>query len=113
MDKAAAYRKLIGEYGAEAVADRLLAKWRSDPDAAGKWERLACKVAEATEPRPTMASLLVLQKLADGRTYEQAAWELGKSPNTVRRQLVAARQRMGKRKGAAIVADAIRKGWIE
>lgn len=41
----AAYSELVAAYGAARVADTLLARWLTDPDADVKWERLAHRLS--------------------------------------------------------------------
>lgn len=41
MEKTEAYKKLVEEFGEEAVADAILAKWLADEEGTESWMRLA------------------------------------------------------------------------
>lgn len=120
-DRVAGYATLVSTFGPEAVADKLLAKWLADPDAGQKWERLgaAVNLAEfelAKRPRApatlTPAEVAVLTLRANGHGSHASGRLLRKSPETIKKQLATARQRLGARNLCHAVTLAYRQGIL-
>lgn len=121
MDKAAGYKQLVDRFGVNSVADRLLQKWLSDPDADEKWERLAAHIEIAVlqkEPQPTKRRpykyWVILWYVSMGFSEIATAEQLGVSRDTIKMELKYARRKLGMVGGSlpAVVAKAYRLGMI-
>lgn len=110
----------MAEFGEGDVADRLLAKWISDPDAGDKWEHLWAVVEAAPEiSAPTTGGRpyrywVVLWYFSMGYRRSQIAEQMGVADETIKQQLKYARARLNLagEPMARVVAEAIRQGLI-
>lgn len=125
-EKTAGYKQLVKQFGAAAVADRLLAKWISDEDATEKWEKLSADVEVRLEDeydamlqrmeraRKPYTYWVVLWYLSNGYKDKDVAEQLGLSIHTIKRDVTYARKQLDL-VGAPltqVVAKAIRLGFI-
>lgn len=67
----------------------------------------------ATARGITRRETLVLQFAADGYNVAQTAFEMALSPHTVTHYIKSAKDKTGKGSITAIVAHAMRNGWIK
>lgn len=125
-EKVIGYKQLINEFGADQIADRLLAKWITDPEANAKWERLSADVVVRYEDeyvqslrrreraRRPFKYWIVLWYISMGYSEKDAADQLELSVHTIKRNVTYARINLDLIGApiAQVVAKAIRLGFI-
>jgi DNA-binding NarL/FixJ family response regulator len=62
---------------------------------------------------PTCVQLSILQRLIDGKSQKEIAFEFGKSLSTIKKDLAAARARVGTGTLYRLVAVSILLGWCQ
>jgi DNA-binding CsgD family transcriptional regulator len=124
--KAVGYKHLVERFGAGEVADHLLAKWISDPDADQKWNRLFTDVSisyereryaatiERIKPSRPFKYWVVLWYYSMGYRTPAIAEQLNISVHTIKRDLTYARTKLNLigTPLAGVVAKAIRLGYL-